>query len=296
MLRLSVEQGPDAGRIFLTKNNHAVVGQHGEIALSDRNVSPYHALLQLQPNDTTVITDLNSGSGTWFGYGERPAEQLVLKSGMCFKVGNSVLRLEVDHVVNLELPAQVSAQPYTPPVLQETVPVVQPCVAPPVAVIKKELSNSLAPIRAIPLPVVTRRSNLLELEFDPDILAVADESDGAALLQLDEPEEVIIPDFTLSPAAGQAQQDKPEAVTVPELIHAPVPVPEVKLHQPRGQTALDGGTTSLVMPFEFRMLVSGYGQREPLRVNPNLLGWKIALASILLTVLILALILITQLG
>jgi len=143
MLRLTVEQGPDAGRVFITRNNHAVVGQHGEISLSDRKVSLYHALLQLQPNGTIIITDLNSESGTWFGYGERPAEQLVLRSGMCFKVGKSVLRVEVDQPAKLDLPVQVPAQPYKVQTAQAITPVVQPRVGSPVAVMQREQISHL---------------------------------------------------------------------------------------------------------------------------------------------------------
>ncbi len=171
MLRLTAEQGPDAGRVFLTRSKYAVVGRNGEIALNDRNVSTYHALLQVQPNGTMLITDLNSEGGTWLGYGERTATQLTLKSGMCFKVGGTVLRVEVEQPTT-----EASSQP-APSASEQHPHVVH------VAHGRSGLTGALSSpatesfSTAKPNAVVPpQHASSLELEFDPDIFETASRS------------------------------------------------------------------------------------------------------------------------
>jgi len=169
MLCLIAERGPDTGHIFTAECNRAVVGQSGEIALSDHSVSRYHALIQVQPNDTIVVTDLNSATGTWLGYGERPAEQLTLKVGMCFKVGNTVLRIYFD---------QTEAEQSTKPSL---IPQPRPHTLHLARQVREAASRTLPPPPALSAPAlksnekVQADSRSLELEFDPDILAMADQ-------------------------------------------------------------------------------------------------------------------------
>lgn len=344
MLRLTAEQGPDAGRIFATKSNYAVVGQRGEIALNDRNVSAYHALLQIQPNGMLVVTDLNSDSGTWMGYGERKAEKLTLKPGMCFKLGNTVLRVEFEQAPRLELPAddlqpglaqvalvarangtqplrplpsrangtaplwpqslatrQGGTAPLRPPAsLQVSEPKPEPVAqimftAPALHGAEAAPLNSagmvptLAPIQAQmevatpvnnPAPVAkpalepevrrttTRASGGLELEFDPDILAFANEPSRDEPVQLAEPEKLIIP--SPQPAA--------EAATKPRLRPAQ-PSKEVEPPPP--------------LPFEFRAIGAAYHSQGPVIINHNNQhGLRIALISALLLALGLAILIL----
>jgi predicted component of type VI protein secretion system len=222
MLRLIVERGPDAGRIFLTRSIYAVVGRSGEIALSDRSVSGYHALIQVQDDNTILLTDLNSENGTWLGYGERSAEQLRLKSGMCFKVGSTVLRVHLDQTAALlaseqPAPALQAPQPVSRPHVlhvadrpnreDRTGPLGQPdpaIPAPPAA--RTGAPNSPGrvsiPSRAGMSPAQTTG---LELEFDPEILAVAEDKAQAKAVELKEPQRVVIP----TPAQVRPDQTTP---------------------------------------------------------------------------------------
>lgn len=242
MLRLTAECGPDAGRVFLTRNIYAVVGRNGEIAPHDRTVSDYHALIQIQENGTILVTDLNSETGTWLGYGERTAEQLKLKSGMCFKVGNTVLRLHLEQTAPLLPPARTmplptaaasapapvaaapaNAAPVRPHVLHVakstrpggTAPLTPPATAP--------ATRSTTPQ---PAPVTSRStasssSASLELEFDPDILAVADNETQNQGVEMREPQRLVIP----APARRE-----PATVSSRRSPSIPPPIPQ---SQPR---------------------------------------------------------------
>lgn len=187
MLRLTVECGPDAGRIFLTRSIYAVVGHNGEIALRDRSVSDYHALLQVQENGVILVTDLNSETGTWFGYGERPAEQLKLKSGMCFKVGNTVLRVQIEQTATLLPPAV--AMPLPPKAAP--VPASRPHVLHVAQPVREGGTGPLPPISANQDSPSSSAS--LELEFDPDILAVSENETQAQSVDMAEPQRLLIP-------------------------------------------------------------------------------------------------------
>jgi hypothetical protein len=137
-----------------------------------------------------------------------------------------------------------------------------------VVVKQRKQSRIPAPAEVVVPPMAQKRSNLLELEFDPDILAVAAEQDGTNPIQMEEPEKFIIQDF------------------VPISLPKPTPRPR------RVQAAVDRGASTLVMPFEFRTLTNPYIQHGSMLSSYNQSGWRVALIGGLLLLVILVFIIV----
>ncbi len=203
MLCLIAEQGPDAGQIFVARGNCAVIGQNGEIALNDRSVSAYHAIIQAQDNGRVTVTDLNSENGTWLGYGERSVEQITLKSGMCFRVGNTVLRIQPNKAI-ADYPVQVLPMPRPRTaelhLARPNAPHLDTEVFVPTVSLTTKKSKVEPSIRIAVHPAVNApRPAALELEFNAEFLA-ASERNQPEQINLQESERLVIPLPALKPS------------------------------------------------------------------------------------------------
>jgi Inner membrane component of T3SS, cytoplasmic domain len=90
---VSVMGGPDQGSAFTLSNPRAVIGRQGaDLALNDAEVSRYHCLVELR--DMAIhLKDLDSTNGTFLG-NER-VRAAVLQNGAEFRVGSSVIRVDI---------------------------------------------------------------------------------------------------------------------------------------------------------------------------------------------------------
>ena len=92
--KLTVLEGPDAGRTFLLKSGRQVLGRQPacDFVLTDEQVSRRHCQVE-ESHDRILVTDLGSRNGTMVN-GVR-VERTFLKPGDRLQVGRNVLELQV---------------------------------------------------------------------------------------------------------------------------------------------------------------------------------------------------------
>ncbi len=95
-LRAAVEcvAGADAGKVFrFTRGNVTVGRKHGEIPLSDLEISRRHAVIEVFGREMIFLRDLGSTNGTYHN-GQRVTVSR-LRNGDTIGVGRSVLKLDI---------------------------------------------------------------------------------------------------------------------------------------------------------------------------------------------------------
>lgn len=93
-IRLRIEQGPDAGRVFTLAGEEITLGRQADntIVIDDRQLSRHHARIAVEPEGPT-ITDLDSANGT-YANGQRIDAARVLQPGDRLRLGEAVLLVE----------------------------------------------------------------------------------------------------------------------------------------------------------------------------------------------------------
>jgi transcriptional regulator with PAS, ATPase and Fis domain len=93
--RITVEDGPDRGKVVVREAGTVVVGSHADadLSLSDPSVSRYHAELRLMADGVLVI-DLGSTNGTRIG--NTRVDRCLLPPGGVVRFGHSRIKVEPD--------------------------------------------------------------------------------------------------------------------------------------------------------------------------------------------------------
>jgi DNA-binding NtrC family response regulator len=94
--RLSAVTGPGAGRAFAMATALATVGRHptNDLVLADPRVSGVHLELRRVDDAHVHVRDAGSTNGTWLG--PHRIQEMELSPGGEIRVGDTVLRLDVD--------------------------------------------------------------------------------------------------------------------------------------------------------------------------------------------------------
>lgn len=91
---IEVINGADVGKIFPVSVGTLVIGRlHGEIPLSDVEISRRHALLEIFSRDMIFLRDLNSTNGTY--HNGRNIERSKMHTTDTIGLGSSLLRLRI---------------------------------------------------------------------------------------------------------------------------------------------------------------------------------------------------------
>jgi pSer/pThr/pTyr-binding forkhead associated (FHA) protein len=91
--RLAVVGGPDSGQNYaLGQQTRLGRSPDNEIALTDPQVSRYHALIQRQKQEY-IISDLGSGNGVYLN-GRLVDRATQLKAGDIINLGNTQMRFD----------------------------------------------------------------------------------------------------------------------------------------------------------------------------------------------------------
>lgn len=91
---VEVLAGPDAGKVFrFTRGNVSVGRRHGEVPLSDVEVSRHHAVIEVFGREMIFLRDLGSTNGTY--HNGRRISVSKLESGDTVGCGKTVMKLQV---------------------------------------------------------------------------------------------------------------------------------------------------------------------------------------------------------
>lgn len=86
--------GPDAGKVFrFTRGNVSVGRRHGEIPLSDVEVSRHHAVIEIFGREMIFLRDLGSTNGTY--HNGRRVQVAKLEDGDSVGCGKTVMKLNI---------------------------------------------------------------------------------------------------------------------------------------------------------------------------------------------------------
>ena len=100
--RLEVASGPDAGKVYVSASDRAVIGTHdsANLVLTDRAVSRFHAELEIAATQV-ILADLGSRNGT--AVDDVPVLRAPLRDGATIALGTSRVRFTID-TEHVEIP------------------------------------------------------------------------------------------------------------------------------------------------------------------------------------------------
>src|SRR5690606_4843940 len=91
---VEVLAGPDAGKVFRLDRGSVTIGRrHGEVPLTDVEVSRHHALVEIFGRRMIFLRDLGSTNGTF--HNGRRVQMAPLDDGDTVGCGQSVLKLQL---------------------------------------------------------------------------------------------------------------------------------------------------------------------------------------------------------
>lgn len=96
-IELEVLEGENVGKRYRFRKPHVLIGrEEGDLVILDLDMSRRHALIEVLGPQLIFVRDLQSTNGTFVN--EHAIESQRLKSGDKLRVGNTILRLELEDV------------------------------------------------------------------------------------------------------------------------------------------------------------------------------------------------------
>jgi S1-C subfamily serine protease len=114
-MRLAIRSGPTAGRTLALGTEPFVIGRDSscDLALDDEKVSRRHASVEVA-GDRALLRDLESTNGVHVG-GRRISGSITLAPGQTFRVGETVIGVELDEPARTSPGATKAVPPFAPP-------------------------------------------------------------------------------------------------------------------------------------------------------------------------------------
>jgi hypothetical protein len=101
--KLNIIKGPTGKRTIDFKDKVISIGRGSEnsIVIEDKTISREHVKITIK-DEIILIRDLGSHNGTWIGSNRiKPGEEIELKEGASFTIGNTLLSIETPHSKNV---------------------------------------------------------------------------------------------------------------------------------------------------------------------------------------------------